>query len=84
MRLIEQITRRGLFMIAAFAMVMALSQLAAVDAAADVRPPDGAVDGAVPGNAEGNTSDSDIWRAVRGGVQGQVSIPDKQAGVLVQ
>lgn len=84
MRLIEQFTRRGLFMIAAFTMVMALSQLAAVDAAADVRPPDGAVDGAVPGNAEGNASDSDIWRAVRGGVQGQVSIPDKQAGVLVQ
>jgi len=40
--------------------------------------------GNVPGEALGNTSDSEIWRAVRQGVQGSVSIPDKQAGVLVQ
>ncbi|WP_417667030.1 formate dehydrogenase subunit gamma [Roseibium sp.] len=40
--------------------------------------------GAVPGDALGVTSDSDYWRAVRGGVQGNVSIPDKKAGTLIQ
>jgi len=38
----------------------------------------------VPGDALGGTSDSDFWRAIRGGVQGTVSIPDKKAGTLVQ
>lgn len=42
------------------------------------------VDGNVPGNSLGSSSDAEMWRAVRGGVQGNVSIPDKQAGVLVQ
>ncbi len=41
-------------------------------------------DGTVPGNALGNTSDSEMWRALRRGVTGTVSIPDKQAGQLVQ
>jgi len=55
------------------------------DAAADVRPPDNAVGGeTVPGNVQGSTSDADMWRAVRQGVEGTVSIPDKKAGVLVQ
>ncbi|MGB0670106.1 MAG: formate dehydrogenase subunit gamma [Rhodospirillales bacterium] len=40
--------------------------------------------GNVPGNALGNLSDAEMWRAVKGGLQGQVSIPNKQAGVLVQ
>ena len=40
--------------------------------------------GNVPGDSLGNASDSELWRAVRNGVQGSVSIPDKQAGVLVQ
>jgi formate dehydrogenase subunit gamma len=40
--------------------------------------------GNVPGGVLGNTSDSELWRAVRQGVQGSVSIPNKQAGVLVQ
>ena len=40
--------------------------------------------GNVPGAAVGNTSDSELWRAVRNGIQGNVSIPDQQAGVLVQ
>lgn len=34
--------------------------------------------------AQGQDNDIEMWRAVRGGVQGTVSIPDKQAGVLVQ
>ncbi|MBL96095.1 MAG: Formate dehydrogenase, nitrate-inducible, cytochrome b556(Fdn) subunit [Alphaproteobacteria bacterium MarineAlpha3_Bin5] len=40
--------------------------------------------GAVPGGSVGNLSDSEIWRAIRRGVEGNVSIPDKKAGVLVQ
>lgn len=40
--------------------------------------------GQVPGGTRGNLSDSEMWRAVRGGIKGQVSIPDKDAGQLVQ
>ena len=40
--------------------------------------------GAVPGGSLGSTSDSEMWRALRGGAQGNVSIPDKKAGVLIQ
>ena len=42
------------------------------------------VGGHVPGDVLGATSDTEIWRAVRRGMQGTVSIPDKQAGVLIQ
>ncbi|HLB79935.1 MAG TPA: formate dehydrogenase subunit gamma [Dongiaceae bacterium] len=38
----------------------------------------------VPGGSLGSASDADIWRDVRRGLQGYVSIPDKQAGVLIQ
>lgn len=37
-----------------------------------------------PPNALGTKSQSDEWRSVREGVQGSVSIPNKQAGVLIQ
>ncbi|MCB1492039.1 MAG: formate dehydrogenase subunit gamma [Rhodobiaceae bacterium] len=37
-----------------------------------------------PSNTLGPASDADIWRAVRQGIQGSVSIPDKKAGTLVQ
>lgn len=40
--------------------------------------------GEVPGGALGNTSDAQIWRMIRQGHQGTVSIPDAKAGVLVQ
>jgi formate dehydrogenase subunit gamma len=40
--------------------------------------------GHVPGSFSGNQSDSEFWRAIKGGVSGRVSIPDKQAGQLVQ
>jgi formate dehydrogenase subunit gamma len=40
--------------------------------------------GYVPGNSAGNVSDAELWRAIRKGVTGNVSIPDKKAGVLVQ
>lgn len=41
--------------------------------------------GAVPGNVQGIRSDADLWRAVgQQEIVGQVSIPDKAAGRLVQ
>lgn len=40
--------------------------------------------GEVPGNFSGNVGDAEMWRAIKKGVTGQVSIPDKKAGQLVQ
>jgi formate dehydrogenase subunit gamma len=40
--------------------------------------------GNVPGQSLGNTSDTQFWREIRRGMQGTVSIPDKNAGVLIQ
>jgi formate dehydrogenase subunit gamma len=40
--------------------------------------------GNVPGGHLGAASDSQIWKAVRDGVQGTVSIPDKLAGQMIQ
>jgi formate dehydrogenase subunit gamma len=40
--------------------------------------------GAVPGKTLGNQSDSEFWRAIRRGAQGNVSTPDKAAGIMVQ
>lgn len=40
--------------------------------------------GNVPGNVLGNQADSEMWRAVRAGMQGTVSIPNAQAGQLIQ
>jgi len=40
--------------------------------------------GNVPGNALGNISNAEMWRAIKGGVAGTVSIPDKKAAQLVQ
>jgi formate dehydrogenase subunit gamma len=42
------------------------------------------VGGNVPGNVLGNQADSEMWRAVRAGIQGRVSIPNAQAGQLIQ
>lgn len=40
--------------------------------------------GNVPGNWSGNVSDTELWRAIRKGATGTVTLPDKMAGVLVQ
>jgi formate dehydrogenase subunit gamma len=37
-----------------------------------------------PGNARGDQADSEFWRDIRQGAQGSVSIPDQQAGRLIQ
>lgn len=40
--------------------------------------------GAVPGQSLGTDSDTEIWRAIRRGAQGTVSIEDKKAGIMIQ
>ncbi|MCP5366160.1 MAG: formate dehydrogenase subunit gamma [Hyphomicrobiales bacterium] len=40
--------------------------------------------GTVPGNVHGTSNDADFWRQIRRGMPGKVSIPNPQAGVLVQ
>ena len=40
--------------------------------------------GNVPGNVKGNLSDAEMWRAVRKGISGSVTIPDQKAAQLVQ
>ena len=37
-----------------------------------------------PSNVRGQASPSDEWRAVKGGLKGDVTLPDKAAGVLIQ
>lgn len=61
------------------ASVSTLAQQPAGDPAAEAP-----VQGMVPGNTLGGSSDTDLWRAVRQGVAGNVSIPDKNAATLVQ
>jgi formate dehydrogenase subunit gamma len=40
--------------------------------------------GNVPGQSLGNISDAEIWRRIRGGAPGTVSIPQSEAAVLIQ
>jgi len=40
--------------------------------------------GNVPGDSLGNTSDSELWRDIRRGVPGTVSLPNQQGAVMVQ
>lgn len=74
----------------ALALLLALCPVAAGDARAqkaEITPAEernSPTGGNVPGNVLGASSDAEMWRAVRHGIQGTVSIPDKQAGTLVQ
>ncbi|WP_455372176.1 formate dehydrogenase subunit gamma [Limibacillus halophilus] len=83
--------RDGLIWIGLAAMLMAAALLISSPAAAQsgVRTDDPTMQaspqgGTVPGDSLGSASDTEIWRAVRRGVQGSVSIPDQRAGVLIQ
>jgi len=73
-----------------FAFVLATFALAAiaVTAPGDIGTAGGTAwaqdRGAVPGDSVGNTSSSDMWRAIRRGERGGVSLPDKAIGVLIQ
>ena len=49
-----------------------------------VAPAAAQTSGNVPGNWSGNVSDSKFWFAIRKGVAGTVTIPDKKAAQLVQ
>lgn len=92
-------TRRWVASLAAFALIALAATFAleatdpqVAEAQSNVRPPAGAVvqgdagpqAGEVPGGSMGNLSDSEMWRSVRKGIRGTVSIPDKNAGQLVQ
>lgn len=41
-------------------------------------------DGQVPGGALGSDATADMWRAIRQGTPGNVTLPDGQAGVMIQ
>jgi formate dehydrogenase subunit gamma len=60
-----------------------------VQAQSSVRPPEGATTTVEPGSLRSNVAPdvlprSDMWRAVREGVAGRVTIPDQNAATLVQ
>jgi formate dehydrogenase subunit gamma len=40
--------------------------------------------GTVPGESVGNTSTSDMWRIIRRGDRGSVTLPDRQTGIMIQ
>lgn len=73
----------ALLLVAVFTLHGALAQEA--DATDDPHAArDGQVPGAPPGGALGTTSDADMWRMLRQGGVGDVSIPDLGAGTLIQ
>lgn len=82
--------RHGLALAALVILTLfAASQIAS--AQSSVRPPNSGIaaptsptEGAVPGNALGTTSDAEMWRQVKGGIQGTVSQPNEQLGYMVQ
>ena len=61
-----------------------LTMLAGAAVALDPTPAAAQTGGQVPGDSLGSTSDSEFWRKIREGAQGQVSIPNASAGVLIQ
>jgi formate dehydrogenase subunit gamma len=70
----------GLALLVAYAAAAGLTGSPVVDTSPAVAQ----TAGEVPGLPKGNISDTEIWRAVRKGVTGSVTIPDKQAATLVQ
>lgn len=77
--------RRGLHLLAV-AVVLVWGTAAGITGTPtlDVAAAHAQAQGEVPGGALGNVSDADMWRAIRKGVTGSVSIPDAKAGQLVQ
>jgi len=70
----------GIFLLAGYAGMAGLSGSPSLQ----VAPAAAQTGGQVPGNWSGSSSASDIWGVIRKGRCGTVSIPDKQAGCLVQ
>lgn len=91
-RLADRISGAARLLLAVCVLTFTMATVSHVNAQSSVRPPasgdtgfsDPSVAGQVPGNALGSTSDSELWRAVKSGTTGNVSIPDKKAGMLVQ
>lgn len=84
MRGIRMVVRRAgagalLALLVAFGAGVALTGSATLDHEAQAQE-----QGRVPGQTLGSASDAELWRAVRRGDRFQVSIPNPQAGVLVQ
>jgi formate dehydrogenase subunit gamma len=77
--LIARLTPAMIFAVAVYAMAVTLTGSPTFDHHAAAQS-----SGTVPGQSLGNSSDTEIWRAIRRGKQGTVSIPDKKAGILVQ
>jgi len=85
----DLLSRRAAVLLGLIGLVLLLAVAAGTPAQAQLDPsrtvpPEALAGGSVPGNTLGSSSDADFWRAVRTGDQGYVSIPNKQAGVLVQ
>lgn len=74
------------FLITALMVLIALPGLTLTADAQNVRPPANAVTSGGPPQTvpdKGGHYDPELWKELRRGVQGKVSIPDKKAGVLV-
>ncbi|MEN3794221.1 formate dehydrogenase subunit gamma [Fulvimarina sp. MAC3] len=82
---------RQVSMLVALAVLTLFAATQLSSAQSSVRPPDSGIaapsnptGGEVPGNSLGNTSDAEMWRQVKGGIQGTVSQPNEQLGYMVQ
>lgn len=78
--------RPGLCFLAAFLLMLVATAATVAVGITVFGPPPAFAQKAVdqPPNARGKASASDEWRAIKGGIQGDVSLPNKQAGVLIQ
>lgn len=87
----------GLMIVVLVLFIAGVADISTAKAESSVRPPANAVKNVInkdaakkfqtnkiPGAVLSRSSDSDTWRAIRHGVKGNVSIPDKKAGILVQ
>ena len=83
--MLKRIIPVSLFQITLFALiVLATSMLAGHVTPGFDQSVQAQTQGQVPGRTLGAANDAELWRAVRQGVVGSVSLPNKQAGVLVQ
>lgn len=74
----------GFLVLLAAVVAVAAPTAPALAQSADQTATESPTAGNVPGNVLGNTADSEFWRAIRRGEAGSVSIPNAQAGQLIQ
>jgi formate dehydrogenase subunit gamma len=65
-------------------LLAALAMTLLVALSADGGPALAQTQGQVPGNTSGGSSDTEMWREIRRGQPGQVTIPDPSAAVMIQ